>query len=365
MNDDLLVTAKHADMPDAAPSLGGGFYPDDQDTPLPRWDGEQLSVILHDGWAQRWRLANRDGEPVLTLEQTLGELGLDTDMSDRLCALAALEAALARAGNPADLAVVIEDGLRHRLWQDGVIAAEEGAGWRVFASALFQLPDLWLRPLGQPASVYPARYTVTDGRYHPRRSSTLQGKVYARHIPWLDKTFSLRLVDLDRDLLLFHRWQNDPRIAPFWLEEGDLDYHRRYLQALLDDPHVIPLIGSLDDRPFGYFEVYWAKENRLGLHYDADDYDRGWHVLIGEDDVRGREYITAWMPSIVHYMLLSDPRTRQIVGEPAADHHQQIRNLDLGGFAKIKEFDFPHKRALLVSLSRARYFAERLWVPRT
>lgn len=71
------------------------------------------------------------------------------------------------------------------------------------------------------------------------------------------------------------------------------------------------------------------------------------------------------MPSIVHCIFLSDPRTRRVVGEPAANHQQQIRNLDRGGFAKVREFDFTHKRALLVSLSRARFFAERLWVPRT
>jgi acetyl CoA:N6-hydroxylysine acetyl transferase len=63
-------------------------------------------------------------------------------------------------------------------------------------------------------------------------------------------------------------------------------------------------------------------------------------------------------------MLLDDPRTQRIVGEPRADHAQQIRNLERSGFASVKEFDFPHKRAMLVMLLRERYFGERLWIPR-
>ncbi|MCJ2188289.1 GNAT family N-acetyltransferase [Novosphingobium beihaiensis] len=334
--------------------VGGGHVPQ------VRQDGERLSLSLDDGADQRWTLTGQGASSVLKMERSPGG-----PERDRICALAALEAAFAMAGDPPDLAVEIEEEeLRNRLWRDGALWQDGASQWRASASALYQIPDLWLRPPGRPGGVYPECRIMTDGRYHPRRPPVREGIVYARRIPWLGKTLSLRLLDIERDLALYHRWQNDPRIARFWLEEGDLDYHRTYLQGLLADPHTAPLIASLDDRPFGYFEVYWAKENRLGPHYDADDYDRGWHVLIGEEDVRGRDYITAWMPSIVHYILLSDPRTRRVVGEPAADHHQQIRNLDRGGFAKVKEFDFPHKRALLVSLSRERFFAERLWIPR-
>ena len=65
----------------------------------------------------------------------------------------------------------------------------------------------------------------------------------------------------------------------------------------------------------------------------------------------------------MHYMFLDDHRTMRIVGEPAAAHLQQLRNLDRAGFARIKNFDFPHKRATLVMLLRERFFADRLWQP--
>ncbi|MNT11552.1 N(6)-hydroxylysine O-acetyltransferase [compost metagenome] len=226
---------------------------------------------------------------------------------------------------------------------------------------MWQLPALW--HTGTSGRDYPLQYAMTQGRRHPVRAPKPSGQVYARHIPWLDQVFSMRVADLDADLACFHGWMNDPRVAAFWEEEGDLEKHRDYLSAQLADPHTIPLIGCLDGKPFAYFEVYWAKENRIGPYYDADDFDRGWHVLIGDGAIRGKAYISAWLPSLMHYMFLDDPRTQRIVGEPRIDHVQQIRNLDRSGFAKVKAFDFPHKRAMLVMLLRERFFGERLWVP--
>lgn len=224
-----------------------------------------------------------------------------------------------------------------------------------------QRRDNWLVDAMRPA--LPQLYVMTDGKRHPRRAPKPRGLVYARFIPWLAETISFRVASLDDHLHLLHRWMNDPRVDAFWNEAGDLEKHRTYLSSILADPHMLPLIGCFGDQPFGYFELYWAKENRIAPFYDADDYDRGWHVVVGEDAYRGRRYVSAWLPSLMHYMFLDDCRTQRIVGEPAAAHLQQLRNLEVSGFAKIKNFDFPHKRATLVMLLRERFFGDRLWLP--
>lgn len=247
-------------------------------------------------------------------------------------------------------------------WLRQGLAVMENSALVVLPDLFWQAPALWLA-CPQPAA-YPQHLTISGGKRHPRRPPKPSGEVYARHIPWLGQTVSFRALDPDRDLERFHRWMNDPRVAEFWNEDGDLDKHRAYLGNLMADPHMLPLIGCFDGVPFGYFELYWAKENRIAPFYDADDYDRGWHVVVGEDAYRGRQWLTAWLPSLMHYMFLDDCRTQRIVGEPRADHHQQIRNLERSGFANLKQFDFPHKRATLVMLLRERFFGERLWVPR-
>jgi acetyl CoA:N6-hydroxylysine acetyl transferase len=263
---------------------------------------------------------------------------------------------IGRLGIDVDGHECLADGLR----RNGLAVSME-TGLAVLPELAMQLPHNWLADPDRPP--FPPFYEMTEGKRHPRRPPKPEGLVYARFIPWLAQVVSFRVANLDDDLLLVHRWMNDPRVASAWNEAGDLDKHRRYLSGLLADPHMLPMIGSFDGVPFGYFEIYWAKENRLAPFYDADDYDRGWHVLVGEDAFRGRRFISAWLPSLMHYMFLDDCRTRRIVGEPAASHRQQLRNLEVSGFAKIKNFDFPHKRATLVVLLRERFFGDRLWLP--
>lgn len=231
------------------------------------------------------------------------------------------------------------------------------AGAVVLPAAFWQISDRWL---SHDAPAFPTLWVAGPHGRHPIRPPKPEGLLYRRHIPWLNQWFTLRALDLE-DLPTFHRWQNDPRVAVFFEESGTIDAHRTYLDRLLADPHMLPVIGALDGRDFAYFELYWTRENRLGAHYDAGPWDRGWHVLVGEEDIRGADYVTAWLPSLMHYIFLAEPRTQFIMGEPKASHTQQLRNLSRGGFAHLRDFDFPHKRASLVRLERQHFFEARLW----
>ena len=228
----------------------------------------------------------------------------------------------------------------------------------VFPALFWQMPDLWLS--SAPAT-YPQVMVQGPHGQHPYRPPKPTGDMYRRFIPWLDQVFSLRALDPQSDIDLFHGWMNDTRVAAFFDEAGTLDYHQTYLAKMAADPHMMPVLGSLDEVPFCYFELYWARENRIGAHYDAGAWDRGWHVLVGDATKRGADYITAWLPSLMHYMFLAEPRTQVIVGEPATHHTQQLHNLTRSGFARVKDFDFPHKRATLVRLERDYFFDARLW----
>lgn len=224
----------------------------------------------------------------------------------------------------------------------------------------------WQRPgpwLPAPRDPFPQWHVMTDGKRHPLRPPRPEGEVYRRQIPWLGRTLTLRTLDIEADLPLMHRWMNDPVVAHFWQETGDLAHQRAYLERIAADPHVTALIGCFDGDPFGYFEAYWAKEDRIAPFCDAGDYDRGWHVLVGEPRYRGKPWLTAWMPSISHYLFLDDCRTQRVVIEPRADNDKMRKSLARCGYALVKEFDFPHKRAVLGVLLRERFFGEALWIP--
>ncbi|WP_370459270.1 GNAT family N-acetyltransferase [Cupriavidus sp. SW-Y-13] len=220
----------------------------------------------------------------------------------------------------------------------------------------------WLNAPCEPFPQYPV---TTAGTRHPLRPSKPDGVVYTRHIPWLDQTLTFRALDIDEDVTRMHRWMNDPDVAHFWQEEGDIDHQRAYLERVHADPHVTQLIGCFDGEPFGYFEVYWAREDRIAPFCDATDYDRGWHVLVGEPGFRGKSWLTAWMPSISHYLFLDDCRTQRLVIEPRADNAKMRKSLSRCGYDLVCEFDFPHKRAVLGVLPRERFFGEALWMPQS
>ncbi len=65
----------------------------------------------------------------------------------------------------------------------------------------------------------------------------------------------------------------------------------------------------------------------------------------------------AWLPSLVHYLFLADPRTQRVVAEPNVLNTKMVGIFEhFAGLRQVKEFDFPHKRAALVSVTRDAFF---------
>lgn len=99
-------------------------------------------------------------------------------------------------------------------------------------------------------------------------------------------------------------------------------YVPNFLNNALASKHSFPVIGMWDGVPFGYFEIYWVKEDPLGRYIDADGWDRGIHVFIGEEWARGK--VQSWMSSLVHWIFCSDNRTMSVCMEPRVDNEKYV-----------------------------------------
>ena len=118
---------------------------------------------------------------------------------------------------------------------------------------------------------------------------------------------------------------NEPRVSAAWGVSGSQSVQEAFLTRALDDKHSFPVIGCWDGKPFGYFELYWVKEDQLGRYLtgsDVNDWDRGFHALVGEQEFRGPHRVKVWMSALVHYFFLADPRTQRVIVEPRIDNEK-------------------------------------------
>ncbi|RYP11160.1 hypothetical protein DL764_000231 [Monosporascus ibericus] len=221
-----------------------------------------------------------------------------------------------------------------------------------------------LAPLHNTTTISSAGDSEDPDRYqqswHPvRPAKPAPGAViYSRWIPYLSEMFSMVALDYEdpEHLRLFHEWQNDPRVLQGWNEASTLHQHRQYLKKLHEDPHQVTVLAKWDDTPFAYFEIYWAKEDRLGGYYDAGDFDRGRHSLVGDVRFRGPHRVSAWWSSLMHYLYLDDPRTMYVVGEPRDTNSTVVMYDFIHGFGLDKFVDLPYKRSAFMRCSREKFF---------
>ena len=219
----------------------------------------------------------------------------------------------------------------------------------------------------------PMQYVYTNGVRHPSRPKPPRmGEVfYTRFIPSVDHYLSFRVASASpnpvpylapvgpkppdqaaqlsafSDSQLLQRWMANPRVKKFWGE-----YSPNFLRDALSKSHSFPVIGLWDGVPFGYFEIYWVKEDQLGRHlsHEIGDFDRGITMFIGEEWSRGR--VSSWLTALVHWCFCVDYRTNNICLQPRVDNDNFMKRLDENGFMKVKQVSLFHKQAWFVRKSR-------------
>ncbi|OJD16505.1 hypothetical protein AJ78_03318 [Emergomyces pasteurianus Ep9510] len=245
----------------------------------------------------------------------------------------------------------------------------------------------------------PPEFIFTNGIRHPlRQKPPRQGEVfYTRYIPSLGQTLSFRVPflppkasitlcnlqnyhkksrsvtsvsastsseatspnDYPSDLELLSKWMNNPRVNKAWGVAGPQSVQESFLRAQLNSRHSFPAFGCWDGRPFGYFEIYWVKEDALGrlVPGPVGHYDRGLHCLVGEEEFRGPHRVPVWLSSLVHFCWLADNRTETIMMEPRIDNTKILSYLQAVGFSKDGEVTFPHKQSALMRIRRENWEA--------
>lgn len=173
----------------------------------------------------------------------------------------------------------------------------------------FRVASISSKPLRHRGPV--SSHTPTPHRHSPLPASD-------SHVPTV-ATLNTGLSDAE----YLHKWMNDPRVSYFWGESGPQSHQEEFLKTGLKSKHSFPVIGCWDGKPFGYFEIYWVKEDNIGKYLsNVGDYDRGFHCLVGEQEFRGEHRVRVWLSALVHYLWLADNRTETIMLEPRVDNEK-------------------------------------------
>ncbi|KAF2720364.1 hypothetical protein K431DRAFT_321085 [Polychaeton citri CBS 116435] len=293
------------------------------------------------------------------------------------------------------------------------IAATSGAA-STAASQSHATMGLWRGPATPPGPFtsgshlptfyppHPLQYTFTNSIRHPIRPKPPRpGETfYMRYVPSLNQYISFRVASLSShpiayrgpvgtatrnaspdpivlsikkltvekdtteltDVDLLHKWMNDDRVAYSWGEQGPKQHQADFLHTNLQSRHSFPAIGLFDGKPFGYFELYWAKEDRLSMHLGGavGDWDRGIHCLVGEQEFRGPHRVRVWLSALIHYCWLADMRTEAVMMEPRVDNEKLRKYCEEVGFYKQQEISFPHKQSNLMKIRREAWEAPAL-----
>ena len=188
-------------------------------------------------------------------------------------------------------------------------------------------------------------------------------RTYDRRI---EKTVSLRQASLERDLGRLHAWLGSEHVKPYWKLDLPLPAFRDRLAEKLADDRLTPYVGCLDHVPMSYWECYWAADDDVANHYDAEPTDQGVHLLIGPEEYLGHGYALPLMRAVVA-MQFRHPETDRVVAEPDARNERVVHVFEECGFEPRKEFRFDEaeKDALLLVCERDRFESDVLADPRT
>jgi hypothetical protein len=190
----------------------------------------------------------------------------------------------------------------------------------------------------RPGETFYTRYVPSVGQYLSFRAANSSAAPHVHNGPVSSPPLSAHLKERHSDSIvstmqslnihacdceLLHKWMNEPRINEFWGCAGEVKVQEAFLQNALKSKHSFPVIGCWDGKPFGYFEIYWVKEDQLGKYaIDVGNYDRGLHVLVGEEEFRGPHRVGIWLSALVHYCWLADNRTERVLMEPRVDNEK-------------------------------------------
>ncbi|SNY74927.1 GNAT family N-acetyltransferase [Paractinoplanes atraurantiacus] len=166
--------------------------------------------------------------------------------------------------------------------------------------------------------------------------------------PVLAPPWSHRLLSPEgTDPGLVSRWMNEPHVDLFWEQAWSPERWAGAIAEQLKGHFSRPYIIEYEGEPLAYVEIYRTPRDVVGQVYDADPYDLGIHLAIGDRTRTGRGLGREMVRAITKGLNEKDPRTRRVLADPDERHAMARRMFAGAGFQLMGVRDLGHKRAAL------------------
>jgi RimJ/RimL family protein N-acetyltransferase len=149
------------------------------------------------------------------------------------------------------------------------------------------------------------------------------------------------------DAELVSQWMNEPHVALFWQQAWPPERWTTEIADQLAGDYSRPLLVSYAGGPLAYVEIYRTPRDVVGLQYQADPYDLGLHLAIGEKQRTGRGLGRELVRAVADGLSLADPRVRRVLADPDERHAVARRMFEAAGFRFMAVRDLGHKHAAL------------------
>lgn len=166
-------------------------------------------------------------------------------------------------------------------------------------------------------------------------------------------------LDPARDAELIHGWVTQER-ARFWMMGDHTLEEVREVYEWIDeqDTHAAYLV-RLDGSPVALFQTYDPRAEEIGAHYEVQDGDIGWHLLMGPIRTPVPS-LTGAVIGVAGRMVFADPTVRRIIAEPDARNAKMQRLVDSTSMDRAGVVELETKPATLVFYTREQFEADQV-----
>lgn len=171
---------------------------------------------------------------------------------------------------------------------------------------------------------------------------------------------SFRSFCLDEDIQRLSNWLNNDAARQFWDADNSIEHLKQLYSGIMQNPHAISMVVSLDGEPVCMIDVYHVLHDELGQYVNAAVNDHGIHFFMAPAGKKIANLSVCCMQQSLR-LLFSFREVETIYGEPDIHNIKANALVQKAGFTFLKKQPLSYKQANIYTCTRAAFSDQTLY----